>query len=100
MPKDQNQIMISHEVEDKPDNNWNKRLLESKFGTIFQTSNYGQYEESMEKTYPRYVKFYNGNGSIVGQILVFQSIRGKTRLTKLVSKLSKLKKQISCTNGP
>jgi len=29
--------MISIEVDTKPDSNWNKRILQSKFGSIYQT---------------------------------------------------------------
>ncbi len=100
--------MIDCQIEKKSDSNWNKRVLESKFGTIFQTSDYGNYENIVTKSEPNYVKFYDGNGKVVGQILIFNSLRGRGKLTKflghgtLYSALSKnlLSKLTNWTFGP
>lgn len=75
--------MINYQMDDESDTNWNKRVLESRFGTIFQTSDYGIYENIVTKSEPAYIKFYNGNGKLVGQILLFNSLRGRGKLTKL-----------------
>lgn len=100
--------MINYQIENKSDSNWNKRVLESKFGTIFQTSDYGIYENIVTKSEPNYVKFCDGNGKLVGQILLFNSLRGRGKLTKLFgngivySTLSKtlLSKFTNWTFGP
>lgn len=76
--------MISVEVSKEPDSNWNKQLLGSKYGTVYQTVEYAQYVESRIKSTPNYIKFMTPSGDIVGQLLVFQSFKGNRKLKKYV----------------
>ena len=75
--------MINYKIDAESGSDWNKRVLESEFGTIFQTSDYGIYENTITKSEPAYVTFYNESGKLVGQILLFNSLRGRGKLTKL-----------------
>lgn len=72
--------------DDDPDPDWNKRLLDSKFGTIFQTEEYGNYEKFIGKCQPKYFKFRNEDNIVVGQILLFKVFRGKGSITKLITR--------------
>lgn len=74
--------MISIDVGKEPDSEWNKRLLDSKLGTIYQTKEYGAYVESQLKSKPIYLKFYTNNGEIVSQLLLFQSFKGRGKLAE------------------
>jgi len=74
--------MISTDIGKEPDSEWNKRLLDSKLGTIYQTKEYGAYVESRLKSKPIYLKFYTDNGEIVSQLLLFQSFKGRGKLAE------------------
>jgi hypothetical protein len=78
--------MISFELEEKPDSKWNDRLLESQFGTIFQTREYAAYVEDRLKSKPTYVKFQTEKGEIIAQLVVFRSFKGRTKLAGLLGK--------------
>jgi len=43
--------MITVESNSEPDSNWNKRLFESKLGTIFQTKERGNFESVKHKSF-------------------------------------------------
>lgn len=74
--------MISVEVSQEPDSDWNKQLLYSKYGTVFQTVEYAGYIESRIKSTPNYMKFVTSSGDIAGQLLIFQSFKGSRKLKK------------------
>jgi hypothetical protein len=74
--------MISVEVSEEPDSNWNENLLSSKYGTVYQTIEYSQYVESRIKSRPIYLKFVTPSGKLAGQLLVFQSFKGRGILAK------------------
>ena len=78
--------MISVEVEEKPDSKWNDRLLESPFGTIFQTKEYAAYVEDRLKSKPTFLKFQTEKGEIISQLVVFQSAKGRGKLARLFGK--------------
>jgi len=90
--------MIIIEKDFKPDFEWDSRLLKSKFGTIFQTKEYGQYIHSRLNAKPIYLKFIDTKGDIAGQLLLFQSFKGRKKLRKffgkgiLYSSISKIQK--------
>jgi len=75
--------MLSIETDNKPDPNWNKRLLQTKTGTIHQTKEFALMLSSRLKSTPLYLKFYNNSGEVVGQVLVHKSFRGKGKAAKL-----------------
>jgi hypothetical protein len=60
--------MISVEALSKPDPNWNKRLFDSKIGTIFQTKERGEYDA--KNIQPIYLLFKDENDVIVAQNLI------------------------------
>ncbi|MEO9277732.1 MAG: hypothetical protein ABI340_08170 [Nitrososphaera sp.] len=69
-----------------PDADWNKRLLSSEFGSIFQTVEYGEYEKTISNSQPQYLKFRH-ESNIVGQILLFKVRGGKGKLTKFIPRI-------------
>lgn len=62
--------MISIENTNEPDSNWNKRLLDSKLGTIYQTQEYASYTNSVLGWNTKYLKFIDEKGTIVGQLML------------------------------
>jgi len=78
--------MISVEVDEESDSDWNKNLLGSKYGTVYQTREYGQYVQSRIKSKPIYVKFITSSGELAGQLLMFQSFKGRGKLAKHLGK--------------
>ena len=101
--------MISVEIDNTPDSDWNDRLKNSKFGSIYQTIEYGHYVKERIKSVPLFLRFYS-DGELVGQLLAFQSFRGKGKLSKhfgrgivysTISKISSLlPKYVYWTFGP
>ena len=95
--------MISIESSDKPDSNWNKRLLESNTGTIYQTPELASYYETLVNWHPKFLKILNSKGKIVGQILllIYPRFRKKGKLGKLLEKVPQSKNMICrWTYGP
>ncbi len=62
--------MITLEFTEKPDTNWNNRLLDSPMGTIYQTKEYAEFTELARNWETCYLKFVNSNGKIVGQLML------------------------------
>lgn len=94
--------MISLEVEQKADKNWNKRLLSTEAGTIYQTLEMAIYSERFSST-PFFLKFIDEKGAIVGQLVILVSPRfeNKGKFRNLLKKLPKLKKEsLLWTYGP
>jgi len=81
--------MISIETSDFPDTNWNKRIINSKCGTIYQTHEWGDLLNSLGKT-PLFIKFLNESGEISGQLL----INTFSRFSK-IGKIGRFLKKIS-----
>ena len=85
--------MISIEVDTKPDINWNKRLLESGFGTVYQAEERAlQLEAGNIPSY--FLKFVDPKGDIIGQLLTsikerFEGKKLKTKILKSVPGLNK-----------
>ena len=61
--------MITLETNEKSDNDWNERLLNSPIGTIYHTKEYASVQELLNRK-PLFLKFINQKGDIVGQMLV------------------------------
>lgn len=93
-----------------PDSDWNKRLENSPLGTIYQTKEYALLIKSQLKSKPLYLTFFDNKGTILGQLLLFQTFRGRKKLAKffgrgkLFSSLSKISKilpqEVFWTYGP
>jgi lipid II:glycine glycyltransferase (peptidoglycan interpeptide bridge formation enzyme) len=88
--------MIKIESSDSPNSDWNKYLQTSELGTIYQTKEYASYIKSRLKSKPKFLRFYTNNDKLVGQLLLFQSFKGRGLITKsfgrglLFSYMSKL----------
>lgn len=94
--------MITLEIDEKPDTDWNNRLLNSEGGNIYQTKEYGIHLIRMGQT-PYFVKFINGKGNIIGQLLLGSIARFKKKGNKgkLLNKFPGVAKEIyRWTYGP
>lgn len=85
--------MISIELNDEPDSEWNKRLLESKLGTIYQTKEYASFTKIALGWNSFFLKFLNVNGKIVGQLMlsVYPRFDGKNKIDKILKIIPNLK---------
>ena len=61
--------MITLEVNDSPDSYWNKRLIESNFGTESQIDA-ASYQFISNKQSPKFLFFLNNSGKIIAQLLL------------------------------
>lgn len=94
--------MISIEVSEKPDSKWNKRLLETGLGTIFQTEERGELLKLINRK-PIFLKFINSKGSIIGQLLgdILPRFENENNKSKFFKKIPGLKKKVfNWTYGP
>lgn len=66
--------MILIETNNKPDANWNERLKESPYGTIFHSTEYAL-SKQIRGNGTLFLKFIDNTGNIVGQQLVLSSSR-------------------------
>lgn len=87
--------MITIEIEEKADKNWNKRLLSTEAGTIYQTQEMGIHFERLNKT-PLFLKFFDKKGEIIGQLLLGVSSRfeNKGKLRNILKKMPGIKKEL------
>ena len=67
--------MVSIEISDVADSQWNKRLIDSSLGSIHQTNEFAIYTQKVQKRKPLFLKFLNDNGKIIGQLLFFEYSR-------------------------
>jgi len=73
--------LVTLEIQEQPNSQWNSHLKDSEYGTIFQTKEYGSYIQSRLKSKPIYLKFYEKN-ELVSQLLVFQNYKGSKKISK------------------
>jgi len=87
--------MISIDISDKPDSTWNKRLTDSRFGTIFQTIEYANFVDK-KGWKPIYLVFTNNKGEIISQLLLYDIPRfnKKGAVRKFLKKIPGSKKTI------
>jgi len=67
--------MISLEVSDVADAKWNNRLEEASLGSIHQTNEFATYTRKVFNQKPKFIKFLNSKGDIVGQLLLHEYSR-------------------------
>jgi len=93
--------MLSIEATESPDKGWNKRLLDSNLGTIYQTKEWAAYLSSLKQE-PLFMKFIGKKGEIVGQLLVSKVLRlkNKRHLQSLLKNVIKKKSLITWSYGP
>lgn len=74
---------------------WNRQLLKSPMGNIFNTYEYSQYAKKRLGWLPYFLYVIEKNGDIVAQVILFEYVRNKLSrkipfsITKLASKISK-----------
>jgi lipid II:glycine glycyltransferase (peptidoglycan interpeptide bridge formation enzyme) len=78
--------MITINVSNEPDEQWNKRLLSSQLGSIYHTCEYAQFVKHKGWS-PKFLKFLDENDKIVGQLLV--STYSRFNKKKIISKVLK-----------
>ena len=94
--------MIEIEITEKPDSNWNERLIQSNFATIYQTKEWGDVVSNIGQI-PKFIKFLDNEDNIIGQILISEKQRtfSKQKLSNLLKKIPILKKSVyTWTYGP
>lgn len=92
--------MVSLEISDAADSGWNKRLFESELGTISQINETGE-QFTTNNQIPRYVKFLDSTGKIVGQLLMSETPRFQEapyKKKKLSNKLGKVSGLLKLAN--
>ena len=94
-------MTITIECADKEDTNWNNRLICSKLGTIYQTKEMKINFQSQGFT-PKFLKFYDKKGSVVGQLLYSEITRfAKRKMPKqILNRVLKSKILCKWSNGP
>jgi len=94
--------MISLEVTDKPDKNWDNRLLQTFQGTVYQTQECANAAKLLGNE-PLFLKFLNNKGKIVGQLMIISHKRfeKKGKVGKILRKIPIIKNTIfRWTYGP
>jgi len=94
--------MLSVETSEQADSRWNKRLLETGLGTIFQTEERSKLLE-LTNVKTIFLKFIDSKGSIVGQVLLEESPRfsNNDKKSKFFKNIPGLKKKsFNWTYGP
>ena len=94
--------MISVNIEEQPDSNWNRRLLESDMATIYQTKEWALIVSNLGRK-PLFLSFLNDKNEIIGQNLVIISSRlnKKTLIKSILKKiLSEKMLKYSWSYGP
>jgi len=87
--------MISIEVNDTCDEDWNNRLLNSTIGSIYHTKEYAQFVKHKGWS-PKFLKFIDQSGKIVGQLLVstYSRFEKKKDLSKILKFIPGTKKEV------
>lgn len=93
--------MISIETQDKPDNKWNERLIQTPFGTIYHTKEYAAVLEWLGRK-PLFIKFIDSKGNIIAQMLGnIYSRADEKNFSSILKKIPGIKKNFfSWTFGP
>lgn len=95
--------MISIDVVEKPDSQWNDRLKNSPDGTIYQTKEYSNYIRTILGWETSFLRFVNPKGKIVAQLMLSINKRSekKGKIGKIFQKFAiKDKIQYRWINGP
>lgn len=94
--------MISLEIQNEPDKNWNARLLKSSSGTIYHTVEYSKILSWLGRE-PTFMTFVSQNGEIIAQLLgsKYSRFKKKDKIKSLIGNIIRSKKNIfSWTFGP
>ncbi len=94
--------MISIQVEEKADPNWNKLLLRSTASSIYQTAEMGKHFENQGQK-PLFLKFVDQRGEIIGLLLLttYSRFDNKGKKGKILKKVPGIKKLVyDWTYGP
>lgn len=74
--------MLKILVDNKSPDDWNDYLKKYESGSIYQTKEFGQYGKIHLAANPIYIRFLDGE-NIVAQLLMFETIRGRSKILKL-----------------
>jgi len=94
--------MITIEHSHNPDSEWNKRLIDSNLGTIYQTVERANFLKTID-VQPYFLKFIDENKKIVGQLLMgeFPRFIQENPKRKLLRKIPGIKKkEFRWVSGP
>ena len=86
--------MISIQVNDTCDENWNSRLLKSTTGSIYHTKEYSEFVKHKSWS-PKFLTFLDNNDKIVGQLLVstYSRFNKKKVITRPLKFIPNVKKE-------
>ena len=94
--------MITLNIQEEADSQWNDRLLKSDLATIYQTREWGNLLHGNIRK-PLFFQFLDEKGEIVGQVLIFliTNLKENKLLNKLIITIPKLQKSLySWSYGP
>jgi lipid II:glycine glycyltransferase (peptidoglycan interpeptide bridge formation enzyme) len=94
-------MTVRIECTENEDVDWNKRLLGTQLGTIYQSKEMKINSKSQGST-PKFLKFYDENDNIIGQLLYSEKKRfSKRKITKqILNRVIKSKILCQWSNGP
>ncbi len=81
--------MITIEINEKPDFKWNERMLNNNAASIYQTKEYGLFKK-LRGQQPFFLKFIDGKGEILAQLLLISNSPSEKKSTKLHKILRKV----------
>ena len=92
---------ITLEISDNEDSKWNSRLLESNLGTIYQSKEMKINFENQGFS-PKFLKFYDEKGSIIGQLLYSEITTSfdKNKVKQILKRVIKSKTLCQWSYGP
>lgn len=78
--------MVTIEISEEAPNDWNEMLLNSPYGTEFQTKEYALYLKEALKWKPIFLKFINESGKVVGQLMISITSASQEHIIKKIFK--------------
>lgn len=90
--------MLTIDVKDEVDSEWNHRVTKSKLATIYQSREWGILLSEMGKK-PKFLEFINQKGDLVAQLLLSISNGPSNNLRKIINKIFQ-RNVISWSYGP
>ncbi len=86
----------------EPPYNWNKNLLSSNTGTVYNTTEYSNYVQNRLNWVPNFISILDSTGSLLAQVILFElppSVKGKS-IPKSIPLISKKFQTIKWNFGP
>ena len=92
--------MVRLEISDRPDDDWNFRLLKTDHATLFQTVEYAKFVQEVQGMTPSYHKFLDEKGEIVAQNIMYAGLSKGKNLKSLLKKAIGRNEQTVWYYGP